>query len=197
MKLSDTGIWKGEDLDFGPLPTFVGYLVRKAYSRLFQTFTEMFKDVGLAPGQYSLLMLIGLNQGLSQTALADATGIDRSTVVPITNRFVKAGWVHRSRRKEDRRVYSLRLTPQGQAILERAKQLIQKHEERFVANLNTAEKATLARLLAKLSETDAASPRRSAARSNRPRRGRIARAARGRKQRGSRSTAGIPRSADI
>src|SRR5688500_57016 len=69
-------------IDYGPLPALVGYRIRKAYSRLFQSFSEMLKELSLAPGQYSVLLLIGLNPGLNQMMLAEATGIDRSTIVP-------------------------------------------------------------------------------------------------------------------
>jgi DNA-binding MarR family transcriptional regulator len=142
-------------IDYGVLPTRVGYQIRKAYSRLFQTFTAMLEDVGLAPGQYSVLLLIGLNPGLSQMALADAAGIDRSTIVPITNRFAKMGWIRRTRRSEDRRVYSLRLTSQGQSVLDRAHPIIRAHEEQLVAGLSQTEIALATTLLARIADGEA------------------------------------------
>jgi DNA-binding MarR family transcriptional regulator len=136
----------------------VGYLVRKAYSRLFQSFTEALKDLGLAPGQYNALLLIGLNPGLSQMALADASGIDRTTMVPITERFAKAGWVRRTRRTEDRRVYSLRLTPSGEAVLRSAQPLIEAHEKELVAALRPAERSMLRALLARIADIETTKP---------------------------------------
>jgi DNA-binding MarR family transcriptional regulator len=141
-------------INYGLLTSLVGYQVRKAYSRLFQTFTEMLQDLSLAPGQYSALLLIGLNPGLSQMALADATGIDRSTIVPITNRFARSGWIRRTRRNDDRRVYSLRLTPQGQAILDRARPIIRAHEVRLVAGLSEAERAMATALLMRIADSE-------------------------------------------
>jgi len=154
-RVSETGATEGVDvIDYGILPTRVGYQIRKAYSRLFQTFTAMLEDIGLAPGQYSVLLLIGLNPGLSQMALADAAGIDRSTIVPITNRFAKMGWIRRTRRSEDRRVYSLRLTSQGQSVLDRARPVIQAHEEQLVAGLSQTEIALATTLLARIADGD-------------------------------------------
>jgi DNA-binding MarR family transcriptional regulator len=159
-RLSETGTTQAVDvIDYGILPTRVGYQIRKAYSRLFQTFTAMLQDIGLAPGQYSVLLLIGLNPGLSQMALADAAGIDRSTIVPITNRFSKMGWIRRARRSEDRRVYSLRLTSQGQSVLDRARPVIQAHEEQLVAGLSQAEIALATTLLARIADGEAREPR--------------------------------------
>ncbi|MFC2953854.1 MarR family winged helix-turn-helix transcriptional regulator [Marinicaulis aureus] len=138
------------DIEFGSLPTLVGYRVRRAGSVLFQTFSEALREEQLAPGQYSVLLLIGLNPGLSQMRLAEATGIDRSTIVPIISRFVKMGWVRRVRRKEDRRVYSLRLTPAGEALIAAAQPKVEMHEKNFAGVLTKAEKKTLIELLARL-----------------------------------------------
>lgn len=139
-------------VDFGAMPGLVGYRIRKAYSYLFQTFTVMFKELGLAPGQYSVLLLIGLNPGLSQIELAEATGLDGSTIVPITNRFVKLGWVRRVRRRSDRRFYSLAITPSGRAILEKAQPIIEAHERDLVAALSERERVSLIELLARITD---------------------------------------------
>lgn len=139
-------------IDYGSLPGLVGYRIRKAYSQLFQTFTVMFKELGLAPGQYSVLLLIGLNPGLSQVDLAEAAGLDGSTIVPITNRFVKLGWVRRIRRRRDRRFYSLAITAAGRAVLEDAQPIIEAHERDLVAALSEGERISLVELLARITD---------------------------------------------
>ena len=140
------------EIDYGQLPNLVGYRVRKAASVLFQTFSESLREEQLAPGQYSVLLLISLNPGLSQMRLAEATGIDRSTIVPIISRFVRMGWVRRVRRKDDRRVYSLRLTPAGENLIAAAQVKIEAHEKEFAGALTKAEKKTLIDLLARLTD---------------------------------------------
>ncbi len=137
-------------VNFGPLPEHVGYHLRKAYSYLFRTFITSFKHLQLAPGQYSALVLIGLNPGMSQLELAAATGLDGSTVVPITNRFVKLGWIRRTRRANDRRVYSLRITPAGQAILDEAWPLIVERERNLESVLSARERAELIDILSRI-----------------------------------------------
>lgn len=139
-------------IEFGPLASLVGYRIRRVYGRVFQSFNETFGPLNIAFGQFSVLTLIGLNPGLSQMALAEASGIDRSTVVPITDRFVRLGWVRRTRRREDRRMYSLRVTPAGQAILDRAHSAIAAHEEKLVSGLTTEERIHLIELLARLND---------------------------------------------
>lgn len=159
------------ELEFGALSTLCGYWVRKAYSKLFTSFNDMLRELDVAPGQYSVLMLIGLNPGTSQMALADSTGIDRSTVVPIVDRFVRLGWVRRGRRRDDRRIYSLRLTPAGKAVLDQAQPIIAQHEALLVQDLTPDERDVLVKLLRKIVESDAfnniaAAPPKAAAQPN-------------------------------
>jgi DNA-binding MarR family transcriptional regulator len=153
-----------QGVNYGPLPTLVGHHVRKAHSYLFQTFTEALAEVGLAPTQYNALMLIGLNPGLSQMALAEVAGIERTTIVPITNRFARAGWIRRTRRPEDRRLYSLRLTPQGEAVLAKARPLVEAHEKQFVRGLSASERTLLRVLLARIADIETVEPQASTSR---------------------------------
>jgi DNA-binding MarR family transcriptional regulator len=141
-------------IDFGPLPEHLGYQLRRAYSYLFRTFITSFKHLQLAPGQYSALVLISLNPGLSQLDLATATGLDGSTIVPITNRFVKLGWIRRTRRTNDRRVYSLRITPAGQTVLDEAWPLIIERERKLDAVLSPRERQELVDILSRLVPAD-------------------------------------------
>ncbi len=134
----------------GRLFDFVGYRIKLAYSLVFQSFNDMFADLDLAFGQYSVLVLIGLNPGVSQLALAQAAGLDGSTIVPITNRFAKRGWIKRVRRSDDRRVYAVRITPIGQAILDSANLLIEQHDRQLLASFTQKERETLKALLGKL-----------------------------------------------
>jgi DNA-binding MarR family transcriptional regulator len=139
-------------LDYGALPQLAGYRLKKAYAYSVQTFTQRFAGLGLAYGQYSVLVLIALNPGLSQLALAAAAGLDDSTIVPITNRFVELGWIRRRRRREDRRIYALAVTPVGEQILERARLIRDAHEEDLLGPLAPDERQMLLELLAKITD---------------------------------------------
>jgi DNA-binding MarR family transcriptional regulator len=141
-----------ESVEQGPLPNYTGYRIKKAYNYVFQTWTSMFSDLGLAFGQYSVLLLIGLNPGISQMALAAAAGLDGSTIVPVTDRFVKLGWVRRLRRKNDRRVYALRVTAAGLALLESAGKVLEAHERNLLSPLTKQERVKLGNLLAKITD---------------------------------------------
>lgn len=146
-----------EKIDHGPLPALVGYTIRKAYNQLFQSWNEMFGELGLAFGQYSILLLISKNPGISQGNLAAAAGIERSSIVPTTERLSRLGWIRRTRRRTNRRTYSLRTTPAGEAVLKQAVPILSAHELRLIRNLDPKERVQLMRLLEKLIGNDSSS----------------------------------------
>jgi DNA-binding MarR family transcriptional regulator len=149
-----TGQDGGREINHGHLSTLLGFQLRKVYARLFETVTQTLQGLGLAPGQYSVLLLIGLNPGLSQMALAEAMRTDRTTLVPITARFARARWVRRTRRNDDRRVYCLELTPLGEAVLAKARVLMEAHERRFAAALSEEERTRARGLLARICDCE-------------------------------------------
>jgi DNA-binding MarR family transcriptional regulator len=140
------------EINYGPLPERVGYRLKRAHAYSIQTWDALFADQSLPYGQYSILLVISLNPGLSQLRVAEAVGLDGSTVVPITNRFVSLGWIRRVRRRNDRRTYSLRVTPEGQALLNRVRAILLAHDEDLVSPLTARERATLFQLLVKITD---------------------------------------------
>ena len=73
----------GEPIDFGPLEHWIGFNLRMAQDASFQAFSRLSKKIGVKPGRFATLTLIGRNPGISQTALSRANGRDKSTLTPL------------------------------------------------------------------------------------------------------------------
>ena len=71
----------------------------------------------LTPRQYAVLKAVSQADGLSQTAIMTATGIDRSSTAELVRRLVSFGALQRRRRKQDARQYAVRLTSKGKQLL--------------------------------------------------------------------------------
>ncbi len=139
--------------DFGVLPELLGYQLRRAQVRLFQHFAEHLRDYDITPGQLGLLILISRNPGISQTALARAAGIERSTLGEVVGRLEKRGLVTRGQMPDDRRSYALRLSRKGTRTLNRMLPDVHAHERDFTACLSESERQTLLALLRRLTGT--------------------------------------------
>jgi DNA-binding MarR family transcriptional regulator len=127
----------------GLLPNLLGYNLRLAQVRVFQDFAGAMAEFGLTPGQLGAMLLIEARSGLSQSALASALGIDRSSAVPLIDGLQNRGLVRRSAHADDRRKHALALTAAGTALLERLKPQLDAHERRIARRLSTAERARL------------------------------------------------------
>lgn len=138
-------------LDFGMLPDLLGYRLRLAQLAVFRDFERSVGVLGVSPGRVGVLVLVEANPGLAQSRLAEAVGLDRSTLVPLLDRFEHDGLLER-RAGPDRRTNGLHLTDAGRRYLARVKRAVRAHEGRMLARLSDAERATLLRLLGRLTD---------------------------------------------
>jgi DNA-binding MarR family transcriptional regulator len=131
----------------GELSGLIGYRLRRAQQELFRDFAASIPD--LSPGRAGLLLLIEANPGVTQSRLAQAMALDRSTMVGVLDALEARGWLER-RKGSDRRTNGLWLTRAGRTLLARVKRRIAAHEARITARLSSSERARLLVLLAKL-----------------------------------------------
>jgi DNA-binding MarR family transcriptional regulator len=131
----------------GPLPGLLGYRLRLAQQAVFRDFGRSVSQI--APGRVGILLLIDANPGVTQSRLAHAVGLDRSTLVGVLHALEARALLER-RRGEDRRTNGLWLTRGGRALVASLKRRIRSHERRVAARLTPQERAQLLALLAKL-----------------------------------------------
>ena len=131
------------------LPGLLGYRLRLAQQTVFRDFAK--SVVELSPGRVGLLLLIDANPGVTQSRLAQAVGLDRSTMVGLVDTLEERRLIER-RRGEDRRTNGLWLTRPGRSLLGRLKKRIEVHERRVAGRLTPAERVQLIALLEKLSD---------------------------------------------
>jgi DNA-binding MarR family transcriptional regulator len=79
--------------------------------------------------QYELFNVIHGLDGPSQTAIGQATGMDRSTVAEVLKRMQARHAINRSRLASDERAFSITLTDKGREALERGHKAMRAVEE--------------------------------------------------------------------
>ena len=137
-------------MDFGVLPELIGYHLRRAQVHLFADFARTMAEAQMTPGQFGVISLIGANPGLTQSALARAVGIERSTMVAVIDALQDRGLVERRPSPVDRRSYALMLTADGAQLLDRLTPLVRAHERNVARRLSASDKEKLIELLTKL-----------------------------------------------
>ena len=142
---------RDSEIDQGILPGLLGYQLRRAQVHMFQHFTANLGQFGVTPGQLGLLILLSRNPGISQTALARASGIERSTLGEVVGALEKRGLVERRRMEQDRRSHAVRLSPLGEETLAAILPLVDAHEQAAASRLTHEERSTLLGLLQRMS----------------------------------------------
>lgn len=146
--VDDTGAAAG--LDLGPLPNLIGYALRRAQIAVFADFIATLSELALRPAQFSVLLLIRRNGGRKQSDFAAALGIQRPNFVAMMDELDRRGLTRRAASPTDRRSYVLELTRKGDAVLDRALELVGEHEARVLAPLEAPQARQLLSLLRRM-----------------------------------------------
>ncbi len=89
------------------------YLLKRAAQFAAASYASHVGRSGLTARQFTILRAVEGNEGASQTALVQVTGIDRSTMADVVARLIDQGYLHRRRRSDDARANTVRLSSAG------------------------------------------------------------------------------------
>lgn len=148
-------------IDYGPLQTSIGYRLRRAQLAVFEGIIEALDEVGLRPGSFSVLLIIGRNPGLKQSEVSAALGIQRTNFVGLIDTLERKDLAVRKPSGSDRRSYALHLTDTGRALVARALELQRRHEAGLTKRLGTGGREKLLDLLDSLAADTGKRPRAS------------------------------------
>jgi len=137
-------------IGLGSLDDFVGFHLRIAQIKVFRDFERELADLGVTPASFSVLEVLRSNPGATQSKLAHAVHLDRSSIVPMLDKLEGRGLLSRRASTTDRRNNHIYLSPEGEALLDTAMLRVREHERRVTVRLTAAEKKALLTLLDKI-----------------------------------------------
>ena len=101
----------------GGLSHSVTHLLHRVLQLALDYHAEASGPVGLTQRQYTVLAAAGAGDGVSQSDLVRATGIDRSTLADLVARMIAKGLLERERSSTDARANTVRLSEAGRMAL--------------------------------------------------------------------------------
>ncbi len=131
-------------------PLQVAFLLSQVGGRSAQEFARLLGPLQLTPPDAGILRIVRQQEGISQQNLAKALHMHPSRLVALIDALEKRGLVVREPNASDRRLYSLRLTAQGEAVFRSIGELAREHNKVMCAGLSAAESAQLETLLQKV-----------------------------------------------
>ncbi len=97
-----------------------GFLLSKIHHVSRRILARIMKERGLEepnPGQGRILFALWQGDGITMTALAERTALEKSTLTRMLDRMEADGMVRRAARAEDRRSVQVTLEPRARAML--------------------------------------------------------------------------------
>ncbi len=86
-------------------------------------YTPYLAPLGLTYTQYVVLMVLWEHETVNVGQLGSILHLDAGTLTPLLKRLEKAGYVTRARSREDERVTVISITPEGDKLKEKCKDI--------------------------------------------------------------------------
>ena len=108
------------------------HLLHRALQLALDIYAEETGPDAVTQRQYAVLSAVAAHEGLTQTDLVRATGIDRSTLADLVARMIGKQLLARERSTADARANTVRLTDAGRAALDAAAPRVSAADERIL-----------------------------------------------------------------
>ena len=135
-----------------------GFDLAEAPSHLIRRCQQYFGDLyareagarELTKQQFTVLAALEHNEGVSQTALVEMTGIDRSTLAEMVRRMLEKELISRERTEEDARANAVAITAAGRKALRSARNAADRAEKALLDALPPGERARFVKSLVQI-----------------------------------------------
>jgi len=135
----------GKALDRSP-----SHLLHRALQLALDIYTEETGPDAVTQRQYAVLSAVAAQEGLTQTDLVRATGIDRSTLADLVARMIGKNLLARERSTVDARANTVSLTAEGRASLDAAAPRVAAADARILKLLPLRKRDAFLSVLAEL-----------------------------------------------
>jgi DNA-binding MarR family transcriptional regulator len=135
------------DFDLAVSP---GHLLHRAHQFAADRFSEATGGVEITQRQFAVLCAVNAEEGLTQTQLVVATGIDRSTLAELVSRMATKGLLLRQKAPGDARANAVRFTDEGRKLYETAIAGAQSADQAILSALPKNKRASFAEALTRI-----------------------------------------------
>src|SRR6476646_1133817 len=137
-----------------------GFELSESPSHLIRRCAQYFGDLyaheagasELTKQQFTLLAALEHNDGVSQTALVEITGIDRSTLAEMVRCMLDKGLLSRERTEEDQRANAVAISPAGRKALRAARNAADRAERALLEPLPLPERQKFVKALSQIAQ---------------------------------------------
>ena len=151
------------ETDFAPLPSIpstaapdleshLGYWLRRVSNHISAAFARALQIRHTSVAEWVVMCHVQKCPGTTPGEVAKTLDLTRGAVSKVIDKLEAKRWIARSTKPQDGRVQLLSLTRQGSRILPELAAIADQNDREFFEGLHPEERATLQRLLVKLTE---------------------------------------------
>jgi len=142
----------------GTLAESPSHLMHRVLQLALDIYSEEAGADGPTQRQFAVMEAVAAKEGLTQTDLVRATGIDRSTLADLVTRMTAKGLLDRERSTIDARAKAVRLSEAGAELLASARPRVEAADRRIMALLPKGKREGFIELLSDLATAADAAP---------------------------------------
>ncbi|MEN2788534.1 MarR family transcriptional regulator [Sphingomonas oligophenolica] len=128
-----------------PLGAMLGFQLRRASVAVMMALAEELATLGLNPGEASLLLFIGANEGVTQSDIGRAMRAQPANLQPLVHKLWQAGALDRVAGKG--RAIALSLSDEGRVLCEKVSRAFARNEARITRRVPAERRAEMIELL--------------------------------------------------
>lgn len=137
------------------LDAHLGYWLRRVSNHVSGDFKRALQTRHTSVAEWVVLCHVHEQPGVTPGELAEALALTRGAVSKVIDKLEAKQWIAGATKADDNRVRLFSLTRNGAHVLPELRQIADRNDEAFFGVLRDAERATLQRLLIKLSQRHA------------------------------------------
>ena len=134
------------------------FLLAQVGAHAARRYAERLSALQLVPAHSGILRMLAIEPEISQRELASRLGMHASRLVAVIDEMETMGLLVRGSNANDRRSYSLSITPAGQQKLAEVTTVSREHDEAICEALNADERQMLASLLQRIANQQGLAP---------------------------------------
>jgi DNA-binding MarR family transcriptional regulator len=114
------------------------------------SFDQAVEESGLTRAKWTLIATVARHPGATQRMIAEALEVREITAGRLVDRLCDEGFLKRRENPNDRRAYSVHLTPAAQPLLDKLDELAKVHESKIFSGFENADLDRLDELLERI-----------------------------------------------
>ena len=135
----------------------LSWLLAQASHVMITEMTLAFEDLGVSPRGHCVLSA-ALTGEFTQKELADAIGLDKTTMVVTVDELERAGFAERRPSESDRRARIISVTRAGKAVVHKGEKIVAAIQQDVLASLPADQRDALMRALERLVDERLSTP---------------------------------------